>query len=57
MCTASQQYRNLHGYLVLEDLSQAFDKLPPIDEVKIITQDFFEEQTVQGTLFLLINSS
>jgi demethylsterigmatocystin 6-O-methyltransferase len=50
-----KQYPNLHGHLVLEDLPQALDKLPPIDGVEIVTQDFFEKQTIQGAHFLLIN--
>jgi demethylsterigmatocystin 6-O-methyltransferase len=49
-----KQYPNLHGHLVLEDLPRALDKLPPIDRVKVVTQDFFEEQTIEGKPSLLI---
>ena len=42
------KYPNLRNRLVLQDLPQAVDKLPPIDGVKIMAQDFFEKQAVQG---------
>jgi len=46
-----EKFPNLHGSLVLQDLAQAVDKLPPIDGVKIMAQNFFEKQAVQGAKF------
>lgn len=43
------KYANLHGRLVLQDLPQAVDKLPPIDGVEAMAHDFFQEQPVKGT--------
>ena len=43
-----KKYPTLHGRLVLEDLPQTIDSLPPIDGVKALTQDFFEEQAIKG---------
>jgi len=43
-----KQHPNLHGRLVLQDLPQALDHLPPIDGVKAMAQDFFEKQANEG---------
>ncbi|KIW79623.1 hypothetical protein Z517_06236 [Fonsecaea pedrosoi CBS 271.37] len=45
------KYPNLCGSVILEDLPQTVDKLPRIDGVKVIGQDFFERQAVQGARF------
>jgi demethylsterigmatocystin 6-O-methyltransferase len=47
-----EKYPNLHGSLVLQDLAQAVDRLPPIDGVKVMAQNFFEKQAVQGKSFV-----
>lgn len=44
------KYPNLQGHLVLQDLPRAVDQLPPIDGVKIMAQDFFEKQGIEGKL-------
>lgn len=44
------KYPNLQGHLVLQDLPHAVDQLPPIDGVKIMAQDFFEKQGIEGKL-------
>lgn len=44
------RYPNLHGHIVLQDLPQAVDQLPPLDGVKAMAQDFFETQTIEGGL-------
>ena len=44
------KYPNLKGHLVLQDLPHAVDQLPPIDGVKIMAQDFFEKQGIEGKL-------
>nr|KAK5438908.1 hypothetical protein LTR18_008343 [Exophiala xenobiotica] len=46
-----EKYPNLHGSLVLQDLAQAVDRVPPIDGVKVMAQNFFEKQAVQGAEF------
>jgi demethylsterigmatocystin 6-O-methyltransferase len=43
-----EKYPNLHGCLVLQDLPQVVDKLPPIDGVKAMAHDFFEKQIIEG---------
>lgn len=43
-----EKYPNLHGHLVLQDLPQTVNGLPPIDGVNTMSQDFFEKQVVQG---------
>jgi demethylsterigmatocystin 6-O-methyltransferase len=45
----SEKYPSLKGHAVLEDLHQTTDGLEPIEGVKIIAQDFFEEQAVKGS--------
>lgn len=50
-----EKFPNLHGSLVLQDLAQAVDKLPPIDGVKIMAQNFFEKQAVQGKSFVSVS--
>jgi demethylsterigmatocystin 6-O-methyltransferase len=47
-----EKYPHLHGSLVLQDLAQAIGKLPPIDGVKVMAQNFFEKQAVQGKSFV-----
>ncbi|KAL8824799.1 MAG: hypothetical protein Q9191_004810 [Dirinaria sp. TL-2023a] len=42
------KYPSLKGRLILQDLSQAVDKLPPIDGVRIVAQNFFEKQVVEA---------
>lgn len=42
---------NLHGHIVLQDLPQAVDQLPPLDGVRAMAQDFFETQTIEGANF------
>ncbi|KAL5347912.1 hypothetical protein ACLOAV_007323 [Pseudogymnoascus australis] len=46
-----EKHPNLHGRIILQDLPQAVDKLPPIDGVTITAQDFFEKQAVEGARF------
>jgi demethylsterigmatocystin 6-O-methyltransferase len=49
-----EKYPNLMGRLVLQDLPQAVDKLgAPINGVKVMAQDFFEKQSVEGRFVLL----
>jgi len=43
-----EKYPNLCSLLVLQDLPQAVDKLPPIEDVKVMAQDFFKNQTIEG---------
>lgn len=43
-----EKHPTLKGRLVLQDLSQAVDKLAPIDGVQVMAQDFFKKQKVQG---------
>lgn len=43
-----EKYPHLSGRLVLQDLPQAVDKLPPIEGLKVMAQDFFERQAVEG---------
>lgn len=43
-----EKYPNLHGTVILQDLPQAVDALPPIEGVKVTAQDFFEKQSVHG---------
>ncbi|KAI1612695.1 O-methyltransferase-domain-containing protein [Exophiala viscosa] len=46
-----QKHPQLHGSIVLQDLPQAVDKLPPIEGVKAMAQNFFEDQSVQGAKY------
>ncbi|KAL8712080.1 MAG: hypothetical protein Q9220_003514 [cf. Caloplaca sp. 1 TL-2023] len=48
------KYPDLHGHLVLQDLPQAVDQLPPIRGVKTMGQDFFEKQAIEGASFYYI---
>ena len=43
-----EKYPNLHSRLVLQDLPQAMNKLPPIVGVKAMAQDFFRKQIIEG---------
>lgn len=43
-----ERYPDLSGHLVLQDLSQIVDRLPPIDGIKVVAQDFFEKQGIAG---------
>jgi demethylsterigmatocystin 6-O-methyltransferase len=43
-----ERYPDLSKHLVLQDLSQIVDKLPPIAGIKVVAQDFFEKQKVVG---------
>lgn len=45
------RHPELHGRVVLQDLPEAVDKLPPIEGVKATAQNFFEEQSVHGMSF------
>jgi demethylsterigmatocystin 6-O-methyltransferase len=45
-----EKHPNLHGRIILQDLPQAVDKLPPIDGIAIMTQDFFERQAIEGKI-------
>ena len=45
-----EKYPSLRGRLVLQDLPQAVEKLPAIDGVRVMAQDFFEKQSIRGTL-------
>lgn len=45
------KYPSLKGRLVLQDLPQAVDKLAPIDGLRIVAQDFFKKQVVEGATF------
>ncbi|KAF7596441.1 hypothetical protein BBP40_001748 [Aspergillus hancockii] len=42
------KFPNLSGWLVLQDLPQAVDKLPSIDGVDVVAHDFFQPQEVKG---------
>ncbi|KIX03206.1 uncharacterized protein Z518_06758 [Rhinocladiella mackenziei CBS 650.93] len=46
-----EKYPNLHGSIVLQDLPQAVEGLPPMDGVRAMAQDFFEKQTIKGAKF------
>lgn len=46
---------HLHGRVVLQDQAQAIDKLPPIKGVNAMAQDFFQDQTVIGSLSQLLS--
>jgi demethylsterigmatocystin 6-O-methyltransferase len=52
-----KRYPNLHGHLVLQDLPQIVNKLPPIDGVKAVPQDFFEKQAIEGESCYLRSSA
>lgn len=43
-----KRYPNLLGHLVLQDLPEAIDRLPPIEGVKAEVTDFFQKQQIQG---------
>lgn len=49
-----EKYPNLKGRLILQDLRQAVDELPPIEGVRVMAQNFFEPQAVQGGSFRLL---
>lgn len=51
-----QRYPNLHGHLVLQDLPQVVNQLPPVDGVKAVPQDFFEKQQIEGKPYHLRSS-
>lgn len=42
------KYRQLKGRLILQDLPEAVEKLPPIDGVKTVAHNFFDKQGVEG---------
>ncbi|KFY18194.1 hypothetical protein V492_00082 [Pseudogymnoascus sp. VKM F-4246] len=46
-----EKHPSLHGRIILQDLPQAVEKLPPIDGVAIMTQNFFEKQAIEGARF------
>ncbi|KIV83086.1 hypothetical protein PV11_05144 [Exophiala sideris] len=46
-----EKHPRLHGSIVLQDLPQAVDKLPPIEGVQVMAQNFFEKQSVLGAKY------
>ncbi|OBT64987.1 hypothetical protein VE03_05648 [Pseudogymnoascus sp. 23342-1-I1] len=46
-----EKHPNLHGRMILQDLPEAVNKLPPIDGVEIMAQNFFEKQATEGARF------
>lgn len=52
-----EKYPNLRGRLVLQDLPETVNKLQPIDGVKIMVQDFFEKQAIEGTYPTLVSQA
>jgi len=42
------KHPHLKGRLILQDLPEAVEKLPPIDGVKSVAHNFFDKQGIQG---------
>lgn len=45
-----ERYPSLSGHIILQDLSEAVSEIKSINGVKIMAQDFFEKQAIQGTI-------
>ena len=43
-----EKHPQLHSSIVLQDLPQAVDKLPPIEGIQVMAQNFFVKQSVLG---------
>jgi demethylsterigmatocystin 6-O-methyltransferase len=42
------KYPHLKGSLILQDLPEAVEQLPPIEGVNIVAQNFFDKQGIEG---------
>ncbi|GKZ76594.1 hypothetical protein AnigIFM56816_006861 [Aspergillus niger] len=45
------KYPHLQGRLVLQDLPEAVNHLPPLDGVRVMAHDIFQPQTIKGARF------
>lgn len=43
-----EKYPHLRGRLVLQDLPEAVDHLPPLDGIQVMAHDIFQPQTIKG---------
>ena len=50
------RFPDLPGRLVLQDLPQTFENLPPIDGIEIMPHDMFTEQPIKGRHIILMGS-
>ena len=44
------KYPNLPGRIILQDIPQTLEHVPPIEGVEVMVQNFFEPQAIKGKL-------
>lgn len=48
------KYPHLRGRLVLQDLPEAVDHLPPLDGIQVMAHDIFKPQNIKGEQVLYL---